>query len=315
MSVPLLVIATATTSATVVLDCIELEGEKDVVHLVAERVVSPVPCRSVDATVTREDGALVIRLDDGTMRRASTPDVAGAILESLAEVSMVEDLIAGPPADPAPAAPGGPRALRTEPPAVETAPQGVYGGAIRAEASVDELSSFGTGVFLRGDRRFGSIVGWLGTRLVVTPGVVEGGASGGRRTTGDLLVGADWSWRFGSFVVAPGAGAGLTIVRTTRESVDCSLQRCPSTAALVPDDLTSIAIGLRLQAGLRAGWAVSESLAIEMSGSAFYDPFASDGRIPAYATDLPLDLQAALALPPEPHVGGRVGLGVRWGVW
>ncbi|MEQ8976659.1 MAG: hypothetical protein RL846_01955 [Deltaproteobacteria bacterium] len=274
----------------------------------------PETCRVIEATVESVQGRLRLS-SDSEARVVSTVAVAAAVLESWAETELTDALVEGP-------APGAPR-VEAPRPVVPSAPVRAvarpeateaptsFGGAVRAEAGLDERAVLMTGVYGRVDLALGDFVGFVGGRFFVAPADVSGDASDGRRASAAAQVGVERPWAALGGTLAPGVAAGLRWSRTSRVEPDvsqCSFERCVLDEPLVRDDFVFSSVRPTVEVHVRASWALSASTQLEAALSGAYVLLAEDAPTPSYAATT-----TALALPSESAWLARLGVGLRWG--
>ncbi len=295
-------------------ECIRLSGPEETVRAIEVALSEPASCRVIDVTVESVQGRLRLSAD-GEVRVVSTVAVAAAVLESWAETELIDALVEG-------LAPGAPRVEAPRPvvPAApvravvgpeETDDPSSFGGAVRAEAALDESAVLLTGVYGRVDLALGEFVGFVGGRFGVAPGVVAGDGSDGRRASAAAQVGIERPWAALGGTVAPGIAAGLRWSRTARVEPDvsqCSFERCALDEPLVRDDFVFVSVRPTVEAHVRASWALSASTKLEAALSGAYVLLAEGAPTPTYAPNT-----TALALPAESAWVARLGVGLRWG--
>lgn len=295
-------------------ECIRLSGPSEIVRAIEVALSEPETCRVIEATVESVQGRLRLS-SDGEARVVSTVAVAAAVLESWAETELTDALVEGP-------APGAPR-VEAPRPVVPSAPVRAvagpeateaptsFGGAVRAEAGLDERGVLMTGIYGRVDLALGNFVGFVGGRFGVAPADVSGDASDGRRASAAAQVGVERPWAALGGTLAPGIAAGLRWSRTSRVEPDvsqCSFERCVLDEPLVRDDFVFSSVRPTVEVHVRASWALSASTQLEAALSGAYVLLAEDAPTPSYAATT-----TAFALPSESAWLARLGVGLRWG--
>jgi hypothetical protein len=222
-----------------------------------------------------------------------------------------------PPAAPSDGRVDAPRAPADEAPARGEPLLADWSFTLAPALALDETSALWGGGQLRAARAVAGLV--VEVRARVAYSEVQGSlqSSVSERWLAEALVGAAWPLVLvdSMLELELAAGVGPRVVRVARGSSDSSpscVMRAECTV-VVPDGFAVTGLTPAGQASVGLVWRASEHLALELTGSASWAPWASDvARVPAYAAVLTGEEQARWALAGEPALVWAGALGVRW---
>jgi hypothetical protein len=264
--------------------CVGLAGPPDLLDDVRVRLRVPTPCRRVEVSLARVDGAIEVAVD-GDTRRVSTPSLAAAVVESWATPPAFGAV--APPPRPAPAvAPAASTALEDE-------NEAVVGLSVRGEGGTSEGAATTAGLVVRGDVRVRDVFFWGAGRFTYTLEDPDW-ASLGSRTQSDFLVGVEYRVQVGAISIAPGVGGGFGVTHSTLGFQDVSLT----------------SPGLVLHAGTRIAIPLGDTFALELAASASYLPLVDRPDLRVIDVS-PVGFLRAVA----PRWLARLGAGLRWGLF
>jgi hypothetical protein len=180
---------------------------------------------------------------------------------------------------------------------------------------VDETSALWGGGQVRAANALDGLV--LEVRARVAYSEVQGSlqSSVSERWLAEALVGAAWPLVLveSALELELAAGVGPRIVRVARGDGSSSCLMRAECAVVVPDGFAVTGLTPAGQASVGLVWRATEHLALELTGSASWAPWASDlARVPAYAASLTGEEQARWALAGEPTLVWVGALGLRW---
>lgn len=180
---------------------------------------------------------------------------------------------------------------------------------------VDETSALWGGGQVRAARALDGLVLEVRARVAYSEVQASLQSSVSERWLAEALVGAAWPLVLVDSVLELelAAGVGPRIVRVARGDSSSSCLMRAECAVVVPDGFAVTGLTPAGQASAGLVWRASEHLALELTGSASWAPWASDlARVPAYAASLTGEEQARWALAGEPALVWVGALGLRW---
>jgi hypothetical protein len=179
----------------------------------------------------------------------------------------------------------------------------------------DEASAAWGGGQLRAARALEAVVLELRTRVAYSEVQASLQSSDSERWLAEVLLGAALPLTLveSTLEAEVALALGPRLVRVARGTSVSTWSVRASCSVVVPDGFAVSGLTPAGQASIGLLWHATEHVALELSGSVTWTPWATDvARAPAYAAALTPEEQSRLALAGEPTLLLAGALGVRW---